>query len=483
MPPSNTTDFLVRSYPAYFLDVKREIASSYPNFEARITQAWKEIIAELDVVTNQIHDSGSNYIPQIDFGDIDSLSIEEVAKIKKRGCVVIRNVVDDEKVIGWRESLREFARRNPGIEGFPADDKQFFELYWTKPQVEARADPNFLKACIWLNNLYHDKSGAVSDKVDLDIPLIYADRYRIRKPGSQWGFLPPHVDGGTIERWQDPTFRKCFDDILSGNWRQHDPYDLAGRLDARASLYDRPGQASVFRTFQGWLSMSETGPTEGTIQLVPEVLLSNAYLILRPFFKPTVAEDSPEVLKAENWTIDLESPEFPGIIPMDGGFAGPYPNPLLHPHLALAKTLLPAPNVQPGDAVFWHCDLIHAVESTHEGKEDSAVMYIPAVPYTTQNSEYVKKQLDAFLNGERPSDFPKGKGEAGFIEAIKKYGAKNSDGNYVVPYGVLSDNTTQIFEALNGTLRSAKKQKKVAFDKELLMLPGDKDVPVVLLEE
>lgn len=63
-----------------------------------------------------------------------------------------------------------------------------------------------------------------------------------------------------------------------------------------------------------------------------------------------------------DYAIDLDSPEFPGIIPMDGGFAGPYPRPLLHPHLELEKTMIAVPKVKPGDAVFWHCDLIHAVE-------------------------------------------------------------------------------------------------------------------------
>jgi hypothetical protein len=48
--------------------------------------------------------------------------------------------------------------------------------------------------------------------------------------------------GGSIERWEDPCFRKCFEDILSGAWRDHDPYDLKGRLDARSSLYGRPNQ-------------------------------------------------------------------------------------------------------------------------------------------------------------------------------------------------------------------------------------------------
>ena len=61
--------------------------------------------------------------------------------------------------------------------------------------------------------------------------------------------------GGGIERWEDPTFRRCFEDILNGNWRKHDPFALEFRLNARSSLYGRPGQATVFRTFQGWLAL------------------------------------------------------------------------------------------------------------------------------------------------------------------------------------------------------------------------------------
>jgi hypothetical protein len=158
-------DFTVRSYPPHFLDVKHEIASGFPDFEARITKAWKEIIAELAIVTDQIHDGGPNvgsalcrpckdhchysrrlwqYIPQIKFDDLETLSAEQVSTIRRRGCVVIRDVIDDDTVIGWRESLKEFARTNPGVEGkifndqvgtnlhfgtgIPVEDKQFFEL-------------------------------------------------------------------------------------------------------------------------------------------------------------------------------------------------------------------------------------------------------------------------------------------------------------------------------------------------------------------
>ena len=78
-----------------------------------------------------------------------------------------------------------------------------------------------LAATAWLSKLYHVQVADVGNSeknvqlaktlegVDLTIPLTYADRFRIRKPGSKWAFdfNPPHVDGAR------PTFRTrsiCF---------------------------------------------------------------------------------------------------------------------------------------------------------------------------------------------------------------------------------------------------------------------------------
>ena len=49
---------------------------------------------------------------------------------------------------------------------------------------------------------------------------------------------------------------------------------------------DEGSKATVFRTYQGWLALSETAPKEGTLQVFPNVILSNAYTILRPFVSP-----------------------------------------------------------------------------------------------------------------------------------------------------------------------------------------------------
>lgn len=192
---------------------------------------------------------------------------------------------------------------------------------WTRAQVQARAHPNVLKVSTWLNNLYRAKTGKKMEGVDLDVPLVYADRFHIRHPGVQWDVPTPHIDGGSIERWEDNNFRRYFADIIGGNWRQHDPYELEGRLDAHASLCGGPGQATVFRTFQGWLAMSEIAPMQGTLKVFPDVYLSNAYTILRPFFRPTVPLDSKDILDPKNWVFDISTPDFPGIQPRDSGWA------------------------------------------------------------------------------------------------------------------------------------------------------------------
>lgn len=46
----------------------------------------------------------------------------------------------------------------------------------------------------------------------------------------------------------------------------------------------------AFRSIQGWLSLSETGPGEGGLQVVPFLKESVAYYMLRPFL-PDVPDD------------------------------------------------------------------------------------------------------------------------------------------------------------------------------------------------
>ncbi|PPD75261.1 hypothetical protein GOBAR_DD27817 [Gossypium barbadense] len=67
-------------------------------------------------------------------------------------------------------------------------------------------------------------------------------------------------------------------------------------------------------------------------------------------------------------------------------------------------------------------------------------------------------------------------------EEIQRLGQIQSDGSYKVTFGVLfnNDRCANIFEALVGTLRAAKKRKVVAYDGELLLQGVHDNVEIIL---
>ncbi|GAB2292044.1 hypothetical protein Dimus_036322 [Dionaea muscipula] len=68
-------------------------------------------------------------------------------------------------------------------------------------------------------------------------------------------------------------------------------------------------------------------------------------------------------------------------------------------------------------------------------------------------------------------------------QEIKRLGKIQDDGSFQVTFGVLfnDDRCANIFEALVGTLRAAKKRKVVAYDGELLLQGVHDNVVITLL--
>ena len=46
--------------PPRFVELKQQIAASYPDFEARVTKAWNELLADLEGVTADIAKQGTD---------------------------------------------------------------------------------------------------------------------------------------------------------------------------------------------------------------------------------------------------------------------------------------------------------------------------------------------------------------------------------------------------------------------------------------
>ena len=119
--------------------------------------------------------------------------------------------------------------------GFPEGNIQAFEIYNSGAQIRARTHPAILQTQRAILQLWHCSEPAA--KLSLGNPISYFDRFRIRQPGDHSFVLGPHIDGGSLERWEDSGFRGCFRAILGGDWQKHDPFDAAPRLHACQDLY------------------------------------------------------------------------------------------------------------------------------------------------------------------------------------------------------------------------------------------------------
>ncbi|KAM6502854.1 Protein of unknown function (DUF1479) domain containing protein [Amanita muscaria] len=314
-----------------------------------------------------------------------------------------------EEALQWNSDIKAYAALNKDqVKGFPADNIQVYELYNTPAQISARTHPNAIATQRFLLSLRHKSD--TSSLVDLSNPVSRL----------------VHMLRGSVEHWEDPSFRACFTKILQGGsaWREHDPYDVSPRVNAKHDLYNVSNKCSIFRAWQGWTSMSNTGPNEGTLKVFPNILLGTSYLILRPFFRPRNPQSSS--LKFEDWTVNIDTPDFPGSIL---GNTQEF-NEKTHPHMGFDRTMVSAPRVEPGSVR--HCDVIQAVEGQHRRTSDSSVLNIPAVPLTVDNAHFMRQQRENFEAGLPPPDFPGGKGESECVGRAKGEDVKRTEARRVL---------------------------------------------------
>jgi hypothetical protein len=130
---------------------------------------------------------------------------------------------------------------------------QIFGIYWSRPQIQARQHPGLASARRFLNRLWLSESEG-ERHFDPDRETTYADRTRRREPGDRTLGLSPHMDAGSVERWLDPSYRKVYRHVFSGDWRRYQAFDGAWRT--KAHEIPSPAVCSMFRTFQGWTAMT-----------------------------------------------------------------------------------------------------------------------------------------------------------------------------------------------------------------------------------
>ena len=411
--------------PNRFTDIKQNLIAPHAS---SLSSSFTRLLTTLRSEIEHVASTGSSIIPSLSFSEIHNHSRSKpfAHSLKKRGVAIIRGVVDPEVALGWKEEIKAYIRANPQTKAFPKDNPAVYELYWSPGQIKARAHPCVLETQRFLMGSWHNKDPRAL--ISTEHPVSYADRLRIRQPGDAGFALGAHVDGGSVERWEPDGYGKggVYDSIWQGKWEDFDPWESSSRLPVESDLYNGAGACSMFRMFQGWLSMSNTGPGEGTLLVNPLFNLATAYFLLRPFFSPK----NPDVertgfLDEENWALDPQQNAL-----LQGASLGCTQelSSALHPHLDLARSMVHVPHVQPGDYVAWHCDSIHAVDKIHEGEGDSSVLYIPACPLTEANAEYMVRQREAFLSGVPGPDFPGGVGESGHAGRMVREDVKTAGG-------------------------------------------------------
>ncbi|MGC7095275.1 DUF1479 domain-containing protein [Amycolatopsis lurida] len=333
---------------------------------------------------------GEEVWPVIDYADIaaGTVSADDLARLHRRGCLVVRGHFDREQALGWDREIVEYVEGNGFFENYrgPGDDffgsvgskPEIYPIYWSPAQMAARQSERMARVRAFLNSLWKHESGGVR-WFDPDRDSLYPDRIRRRPEGADSGGLGTHLDPGTLDLWMTESYQRAFRHLFDGGVERYDPWDAAHRT--AGPQYPGSTMCSAFRTFQGWTALSDMDHDQGVLHTVP-IPGAMAYLMLRPLL-PDVPDD--------NMCGVTVNQVFPA-------------NEKWHPLLMRALTGIP--DVRAGDSVWWHCDMIHSVAPVTNQRGWGNVMYIPAAPWCPRNETYAASVREAFRTGSSPSDFP-----------------------------------------------------------------------------
>jgi len=335
-------------------------------------------------------EAGRPVVPVVEFADIAEETVPDstVQAITRRGCAVVRGTFPQARAEAWDAQLAGYLAENRFAERYrgPADDAfaglasnqpQIYPVYWSKPQIEARQDDNMVAVRTFLNSFWRPESQGRT-WFDPTRDTAYPDRIRRRRPGSGSLGLSAHTDSGSVERWLLPAYQRVFRHVFDGRFADYDPWDGAYRTEVNE--FGSTVMCSAFRTFQGWTALSEMRPTDGVLQVLP-IPSAMAYLLLRALLADVPEDDLCGAVNGQS-------------LPVDEKY-----------HAALLPALSVIPAVAPGDTVWWHGDVVHAVADGSNSERWGNVMYIPASPHCAKNAGYARACGQAFLTGASPGDF------------------------------------------------------------------------------
>ena len=179
-----------------------DVAAAFEQVEAYVAAQ----VAEIEATRAR----GGEVWPVIDYADIAAgrVSAEDLARIHRRGCLVVRGHFPIETAQAWDKALVDYVERNRFFENYRGPGDNFFgtlaasrpeiyPVYWSPSQMQARQHERMATVQSFLNRQWKFESQGVT-WFDPDQDTMYPDRIRRRPPGTTSSGLGAHTDSG---RW------------------------------------------------------------------------------------------------------------------------------------------------------------------------------------------------------------------------------------------------------------------------------------------
>ncbi|RUP12313.1 hypothetical protein BC936DRAFT_139826 [Jimgerdemannia flammicorona] len=395
--------------------VKREICPDPDTINA----AWARLLVAIEREAKEIKEKGfgicpipPQIIPQLDFADLHAnqghIPAAIALEVRRRGVLVIHNVITAAEVQEYKTSVVEYLERNRERTPAAYAGSVFKPAFYSKAQTCARQHENMVEVVRAMNRLWHGgegKSGSLGKIFSLGRMLIQVasidgsmkSTARFTRKSLRARYVRCHYNV-VLHSKRDIFNPHLLSFCFSTQWEDHDPFDITHRLDCvlPTNKFFRSFQVSLpppipillldpySHTYnpsliQGWLSLSHCSPGEGSLRVCPMLPLQIAYYMMRPFVA-AFPDDAWPGVHGQHFDNQRRFEE-------------------------MLECFVSVPSVGPGDVVFWHCDLAHAVEPHHTGTSDSTVFYIPAAPLCELNARYAREARESFLRGVKGPDF------------------------------------------------------------------------------
>ena len=146
------------------IDAKAALLARMPDVAPRMRRLDEWLADEVAAVKAE----GADAVPQLAYRDVcnGAVSAAERLRIRRRGCVIIRNVFDAPQATEWNAAIGRYiddndyyrkAHDKAGLDQYfsalQSGRPQIFGLYWSLPQMQARQHENLNVTRRWLNRL------------------------------------------------------------------------------------------------------------------------------------------------------------------------------------------------------------------------------------------------------------------------------------------------------------------------------------------